>query len=237
MKSFTRIIIPGLLLVLGMTASATTLTVNSYILEAGEANGGGTGGEFGASLNGSQTVLDVYCIDFSDEFSWGAVYNNTSPNDLTLSTGANVSNTLLGTNTTWYNNFGGSYNGQDRYLMAAWLTTQYAPPSSAANDSIQLAIWELLDISTNLTNYNAASVTDVNDAIAWLNNLLLPANSAALTAFENRVTIYTDTAQSMQEFLSVASPVPEPSSVALMSIGCALIGLGAMRLRRKNVGR
>jgi hypothetical protein len=230
MKNFFISTVLGLLLAFGVTGSATTLTVNSYILQAGVTNYGGTGGEFGAYLNGNPaTVIDVYCVDFADVFSWGTLYNS-----LSVSTGTNVANTLLGNNTSWYSSLGGAtndtYNGQDRYAMAAYLTTLYAPPSSPANDAIQLAIWEIVDKSTSLNNYNSAAAADVTQAVNWFNSLTTP----QLTAFEGDITIYTDAPQGMQEFVSVTpwSPVPEPSSLVLVSMGGALIGLGALRRRR-----
>jgi hypothetical protein len=229
MKKLFSFALPTLLIAFGVTASATSLTITGTVLSAGVDNTGGTGGEFSGALNGNS--INVYCVDFSDAFGFNTVYDNTAPHNLTISSGTSVASTLLGSNTTWHDTLGGSYNGQARYAMAAYLTTQYAAPSSAANDAIQLAIWDMLDVSTSLNNYNAAALADVNAAKTWFASL----SAANLTAFENRISIYTDSNQKMQEFISVgpSTATPEPSSAALLGLGGSLIGLGSLRRRKK----
>jgi hypothetical protein len=212
-------------LALAASASATTLMINSAnpVIFAAGTIPITDGGEFRAILNGT-TNINVYCVDFSDQFVTGQLYN------VDLSTPPSISNARLGTNTTWEYTLGGSYSAVTRYMMAAYLTTQYAnAANSTVTNGIQDAIWAILDASTNLhLATNTAAMTEVTAATNWYNGI--SGNPSAVAAFDSRVRIYTDAGGNsgvMQEFVSVSSATPEPSSILLFAIGAALLSAGA----------
>jgi len=236
-----------LLLAFGVTASATTLQLSSTVLSAGTAPNGGTGGEFAGTLNGSVSI-DVYCIDFSDDFSWGTNYSiniNTIPPLTTNFT----DQTHLGDTTSWeYYNSNANYTALARYEMAGYLTTQYGA-SQSTNNVIQEAIWTLLDSGTSLSWCGGSSVcagtaenTDISNAYSaitsggWLSNhtvSIYTDNRSGCTAYglANGATAPSNPT-CMQEFVTVSSTVPEPSSFTLIGIGGALIGLGMFGHRK-----
>jgi hypothetical protein len=251
MNKLISFAIPGLLLTFGLTASATTLTVDSTILSAGTAPDGGHGGEFEAYLNGNPlNVADVYCIDFADAFSMNHTYS------VNLSTPLNLTNTHLGGYTgTWeYDN--GVYSTAQRYDMAGYLSTLLNSSNSpGANDAIVEAMWTLLDANTSLSPYDCHSETSSVCQTAVSNDISAAFSNLSSFLSGHTITIYTDADSSctasgnsgaaptkhgcMQEFIAVSSsspgnqsPVPEPSSFVLMGIGGALIGLGVLRQRK-----
>jgi len=238
MKKLLSLVIPSLI-AFSAVASATTLTINSTIFQAGPVPGGGFGGAFAGTLNGSVPVT-VYCIDIAEGFNFGQTYNiniNTIPPSSTNF----IQQTHLGDYTGNYQYFNGTYSTLQRYEMAGYLSTQYASAvTQAAKDAIQEAMWTLLDANIPLSYgcQNAGTCnTDITNAFSNLASFLS----------NHSVTIYTDARSActafgnngaapsasgcMQEFVTV-DPVPEPSSAALMSIGGALIGLGALRRRK-----
>lgn len=251
MKRLIKFSIPGLLLGFGLTASATTLTVTSSILSAGTAPDGGHGGEFGGYLNGNTAnVLDVYCIDFSDAFYWGQTYT------VNVSAPSNLANTHLGAYSgTWeYDN--GIYSAVQRYDMAGYLSTLLKSSSSqGANDAVAEAMWSLLDANVAITPYSCSGQSASACQTAVSNDISSAFSHLSSFLAANTIAIYTDSRSNctasgnsgaaptasgcMQEFIAVSpspgneSPVPEPSSVVLMGIGGALMGLGVLRRRKQ----
>jgi len=231
----------------GVTASATTLQMTGTDFTAGT-YGGGKGGEFTGTLNGS-SIVSVYCVDFADEFVMNRTYS-ININEIPPVTTSFVDQTHLGDYTGSWEYDNGTYNALQRYEMAGYLTTLYnSSNTQGTNDAIQDAIWSLLDANVALA-YSChgesasacqTSVTnDINAAGANLSNFVT----------DHTVTIYTESSPGctafgssgrastgsgcMQEFVSVTdpAPVPEPSSFVLMGIGGLLIGLGVLRRRK-----
>ncbi len=252
MKRLIRFAMPGLIVAFGFTASATTLTVDSTILSAGTAPDGGTGGEFGAYLNGDHaSVADVYCIDFSDAFRWNQTYT------VNVSTPANLVNTHLGGYTGAWEY--GNYSAIDRYEMAGVLASGLSSAASqGAKDAAVEAMWSLLDTGVSLAPYRCSGETSALCQTAVSNDITSAYTNLPGFLSDHAITIYTDanpgcTASGsagdapnahgcMQEFIAVsmsspgyASPVPEPSSFVLIGIGGALIVLA--RLGRRKVTR
>lgn len=213
-------------LAFAVSAQADSITVTGNVFSAGTTPGTG-GGEFVATLDGT-TTLNVYCIDFSDYFSFNQAYNTI------ISTPPSLSNTRLGSNIVWEYNLGGTYDATSRYLMAAHLTTQYATAgSSTVTNGIQDAIWAMLDVNTNLNlPSNTAALTEITAAKTWYSGI--SANPSALTGFESQVRFYTDAGGNngtLQEFVSVA---PEPSSLLMLLLGTALVCGGMYRKSAKT---
>jgi hypothetical protein len=246
MKRIAKFAICGVLALSGFTASATTLTVTSTIISAGTGPVGGHGGEFAADLNGNPAnVVDVYCIDFADDFTRNHVYtvNVSNPPILT--------NTHLGGYTGNWEYDNGIYSALQRYDMAGYLSTLIKSSSTqAANDAAVEAMWTLLDANTSLTPYSCSGLTSSACQTAISNDISSAFSNLASFLATNTITIYTDSRASctasgnsgraptasgcMQEFIAVSpsTAVPEPGSAVLLSVGGALIGLGALRQRK-----
>jgi hypothetical protein len=231
----------------GMGFASSILTL-SYNFSADTIGGG-----FNASLSGGPSNFEVYCVDYLNGEVSPENVNIEIPNlgqfDNGLATaryGTTTSflfNSLGGGGTTILSSgsqFGNSY---DRYVMAAWLTTQYnrSQPNSVTNDAIQSAIWTLLD-TNGQTFYNNAFGNDTPDTQAQVAGELQAAlnfmsNTTNFNNFAADVRIYTSTDTTPgnpfgggQEMISV---MPEPADLALVGTGLFLLGL----LRRHHKAR
>jgi hypothetical protein len=196
------------------------------------------GGEFMGSLDGAPAI-PMFCVDFNNYAIQGAMVN--------IDTAANISDTRFGTTTdtttfATFSNLG--ITALQRYVMAAWLTTQFNIPNGNMdpdNVGIQSAIWNLL----NVTGSGVAPVvgnesTWINNAKNWLTN---PADAIAVSTITSELRIYTDVRVAGlsipqrygpdtdgQEFIGL-TPTPEPVTYLLLGSGMLLMaGIG----RRKN---
>jgi PEP-CTERM motif len=214
MKKLFTFALPTLLVAFGVTASATTLVVNSSIF--GTTGGGGS---FAATLNGT-TPVTVFCVDDKDMFNYGTTYT------------VNV-NTFIGSGNIAQTRD----NNLTAYEEAGYLTSLYNTSVTGGNDAVQYAIWSLTQTTGTcdsncvalknqaLANYASFmsnhTITIYTDAQAGCQTLGAGSAAAGTTC--------------MQEFISTAptSGVPEPSSATLLGLGTGLIGLGALRRRNK----
>lgn len=161
----------------------------------------------GALPAASGPLTDIYCVDYFAHASVGENFN-------AFVTPLSMPGLLDGRSN------GGSAMAT-QYLMAAWLTTQFAVTPKGVGGinwwDIHATIWNLLnpaspDPTSNFWLTQAqAHYTDIN-----------PANFAVVHSFNPRV---------YQEFL-IPTPVPEPVTSTLLLGG--LLGMGASYLRRRR---
>ncbi len=195
------------------------------------------GGRFQGQVN-SGPVFDLFCIDYQNSI------NQTSYNAY-LSDSTDLSKTRYGTTSSFaYNPGSGTLTASDRYVLAAWLITQYTFPFSGGSPApttddfaIQNAIWTLLA----QTGAPAVPEPGLSGIATWINNAInfKNTNSAGFNTIKSnlRVLTSTDVAGSdtryksgQQEFLWVTNPVPEPSTYLMF--GAGLMALGLIRKRR-----
>jgi hypothetical protein len=238
MKLFSKAAVGGLLwLAFSAFAFGDTLTIT------GQTENVDDGGQFTAFLgsNTAQTLL-VYCVDFQNFTVFNSAYPvNISTPDVTNA--ASVMNTRYGTTPVADFTFDtGSLPAVQRYVMAAWLITQYNFSSGVTTNDLEIqnALWTLLNASgsTNWPGGDALGTgTYLTQAISWLGS----ETPAALAQFESGVKIYTDTTiastsipgrwtTGYQEMISVSS-VPEPGTLAMLGIGLLAIGLVGKRVK------
>ncbi len=243
MKWFSRAAVGGLLWLSFAAAFGDTL----YLRQSFNIDEGGQFSGYLAS-DPSQTLY-MYCVDYRNDFMPVIDVNVSTPLNI-----ADIANTRYGTTTTTTASTFSPVIGPsalDRYVMAAWLTTQYNFSTTNTNHdySIQNAIWELLDVQGKV-------FTDGGSVAQWIlnaENWEAAQSPAALSAFENEIRIYTavyvgantDLNQSdlynrysagpaglcllgdSQEMIGV---VPEPGTIAML--GAGLMALGFFGKRR-----
>ncbi len=254
MKSFNKVAVGGLL---WLAFSAAAFGDTLYLTQTENVD---QGGQFTGYLTSNPAAtLIMYCIDYRNE-----LVTPVSVNVTTLSDAAEVvANTRYGsTTTTTASTFDttvapSTYTAEQRYAMAAWLTTQYTFTSgvTSTDESIQGAIWGLLDVQ------QGSSFTNGGNVPAWVTNaenwLAAEISSGQLSSFESTVRIYTAsyvapitdlnqndsinryTAEGgsglyrdSQEMIGVVA-APEPATLAMM--GAGLLAIGLFRKRTKNV--
>ena len=254
LSNFCRVALAPLILTVTAAASPVTLQVTSYNFPLDQGGGGAT-----AILNGAH--VEIFCDDFAHNL---AIPSTHSANVTTMGTNADLSLTRFGGVTSWtaialagndsttladqnYLNSGAGDTSSARYAMAAYLVSFYSIPggSNTANNTLQEAIWTLLDPNAEGTvpNPNHRQVTDdLKAAVAWYEGLNTPGNLSALNAFLSRFEIVSDATMTFDSGLGhrgfqeqiVMTPTPEPAESALMLAGLLLLG-GA--LRRKYTAR
>jgi hypothetical protein len=242
MKLFPRVAVGGLL---WLTFSAVMFGDTLYLSQSYNVE---QGGQFTGYLTSdpSQT-LTMYCVDYSNDL--------TVPAPVTVNDLAELSDTRYGTTTSFSNPDTASdgLSATERYVLAAYLTTQFElvpSPSNAVvtlNDNIQGAIWNLLDVNGAVHSDGG----EITDAVNWYN----AQTPSALSAFESKIVIYSPAglagdnnltlgtagnryttggpngAQDTQEMIGLITTTPEPQTLAML--GAGLLALGLMRKRRK----
>ena len=240
MKWFPKVALGGLLWLTFSTAmfGDTLYLSQSYNVDSG--------GQFMGYLTSNPTnELTMYCVDYLNQL--------TSPAPVNVNDLAELSDTRYGTTPT------ASFSNPDsasvgltalqRYVLAAWLTTQYqlvpSPPAAIVtlNDNIQGAIWDLLDVN----GQNFSDGGEIGSAKSWYG----AQSSTALAAFESQIVIYTpigvatdnnlvygsagnryQTAGSQQDSQEMIGVTPEPATLAML--GAGLLAIGLYRKHRKD---
>lgn len=194
--------------------------------------GGLGGGRFGGYLGGDP--VHVYCIDFGHYFQFGKPYLV----DVTPLYGDIASETRYGSiGLGSWNYANNQFTALQRYMMAAWLTTQYVPFIANWNNSnsqyqakgIQSAIWALLDpqgvphppTAGNRDHWLQAAISIIG----------LPDYDDPTDPFYRYFRVVSPqypTANTPQEFLIVVTP--EPGSLWLLA-GALACAAGARRFR------
>ena len=135
-----------------------------------------------------------------------------------------------------------------RYQMAGYLVSQYnvADGSNAANNNIQMAIWELLDPASYKTNPMSLNPSaQPTEALEMAADWYQATNETAREAYLQNYRIVSDATMTCPTggcvsnsllpmvggFQEQISAVPEPGSLSLLAIGAIGIALGARRRR------
>jgi hypothetical protein len=176
-----------------------------------------------ATVNGVSTT--IYCDDFANSVSSGQSY---SANETNLGSG-NLSLTRYGSVTENLQTQSGSqsFNSQQVYEMAAWLTTQFAS-NAPANGNIQDTLWDLFDQTTG------ANAAPKPSSTSWL--FSAEQNYASVNA--SNFTILTNVNETasgkgqVQEFIMGTPEIaqaPEPASMGLLGLGMIMLSIFGRR--------
>jgi hypothetical protein len=248
MKWFTKVAVGGLLwLTFGAAAFGSTLYITGQpenVLE---------GGQFLANLGNPAQSFYIYCVDFQNFEVSPEQVDISTPNTSTpdVATGFDgLANTRYGavpTSAFTYDGTGpGALNSAQRYVMAAWLTTQYSFPGgtvTTADDEIQNAIWTLLNTTGSTAGFPYGDAAGTGTYLTQALTFITTTPSAALLQFESEIEIFTSTntvtyngsgwspVSGNQEMITV-NATPEPETLAMMGVG--LLALGLIRKRIKS---
>lgn len=238
-------------------AKADQLDTKSYNFQL---NGGGGGASAVLDL---QTQLEIYCNDFNNDIY--VPHSNYSANLTTFTqAGLNAGNTRFGEmatsafNAVTINDSDPSdateqstINGATalgRYQMAGYLVSQYnlAGGNNAANNNIQMAIWELLDpVSYTTTPLSLNPSAHPTDALEMAADWYAGTNETARETYLQDYRIVSDatmtcptggcvsnsSAPMVGGFQEQITYLPEPGSFSLLAIG--LIGVSFAARRRR----
>jgi hypothetical protein len=252
MKWFSKAAVSGLL---WLTFSATAV-FGSTLYITGQTESVNDGGQFLANLGNSAQSCYIYCVDLQNYTTSPEQVNISTPNTSTPDVGTSfdgLADTRYGavpTSAFTYDGTGATtLNSAQRYVMAAWLTTQYNFTSGVTtpDDEIQNAIWTLLNTTAKTrSNPNGTNGFPGGDAqgtgayLAQAYSFLTTTPSATLLQFESEIQIFTSTdtvtysgtgwnpVSGAQEMITVT---PEPATLAMM--GAGLLALGLIRRRIK----
>lgn len=221
-----KIFLIGTIAVAAVAAQLGAGTVNVQFIGAnGQTDSSGyLISPYTATINGVSTT--VYCDDFANTISTGQTYTanqtNLGAGNLSLTRYGTLSQTLQSESGTQ------TFNGQQLYEMAAWLTTQFIPNSSA-NGDIQDTLWDLFNPNSNNPNVKPPQPS----SNAWLfaaekNYSLI--NPSAFTILTNTGATFSGAGQ-VQEFIynTPVAQSPEPASMALLGIGLVLVSIVGRR--------
>jgi len=205
------------------------------------------------------TTLQLYCLDFNHDVNFGEqwpanLYAMTQSNSVNYQYGANnYANPIFVTDPNDPN-----FTIWDRYQAVAWLFSQEGPsPSGRALGVYEYAAWQLFLTTDNLAAYCDSLGTDAmgchsssygsgihdvsnghtfqQDVDAALTAAMNPANygSVDLSKWDVVTPIPAGQTNSVQEFLTPITPVPEPSTVVPLVLS-SLAGLIAYTRRRRG---
>jgi hypothetical protein len=167
----------------------------------------------------------AYCDDFANTDTPGETWQ---ANETNLANG-NLSNTRYGniSQTLTTPNGSATYDGQQLYEMAAWLTTQYGS-NAVNNGKIQDTIWDLF-------NPNAGDPS-VHPPVPGTNTWLFASEASygsIDTANFNIVTnispVTLSGAGQVQELLVA----PEPATMLLLGLGLMAVAIGGRRAMKR----
>jgi hypothetical protein len=213
---------------LAFAALATQLSAGTVSVTFIGANGqkdsaGNLISPYTASVNGVNTT--IYCDDFANHVSNGETYTanvtNLGSGNLSLTRYGAISNTLATQSGK------GTFDSQQLYEMAAWLTTQFSPNSSAGGD-IQDTIWDLFNPAGNPSVKPPAPSSN-----AWLfaaETNYSSINASSFSILTNTGATLSGTGQ-VQEFImgTNVAQAPEPASMGLLGLGMIFLSIVGRR--------
>lgn len=248
-------LITVVLLAFSAVASAgpvvNVLNTNTYNFAL---NGGGGGAS--AVLNGTENI-EIFCVDYANDIYVPA--QGYSAYLTTLTGGSDLDYTRFGNvaSSDWTQMNSSEIGTTDatiingatdlgRYQMAAYLVSQYnlAGGNSGSNNSIQQAIWDMLDPVGSFTPFYTLSTPSYLEAAAqWYNSMGGNSGSPGLNSFLANYRVVSDATMyscgtglalcgGFQEQITV---VPEPRHVAIWLMG--LFVVGSLMFRKLQAAR
>lgn len=171
----------------------------------------GQAGQFSGLLNGASFV--TFCTDLDQQLVFGTTYTDYSVVEGTTAGG-----------------FGARSGALDR--LFSYFAAQGYPSNPSTSAVAQTAVWEVLYETGATFNMTAGSFA-ATSGDATTSAALGAFNWAAVAA--TTITVHADRLYSRtQQDLVVLTPVPEPSTYALMLAGLAGIGFVARRRRTQR---
>ncbi len=222
---------------LAVTALAAQLGAGTVSVEFIGANGqkdssGYLISPYTATINGVSTT--VYCDDFANSIADGQTYTanetNLGSGNLSLTRYGSISQTLQTQSGTQ------TFDAQQLYEMAAWLTTQFTT-NGANNGNIQDTLWDLFNPNSNNPNIKPP-VPSTNSWLFAAEQNYTSINPSAFIILTNTSVAFTGSGQ-VQEFI-FGAPIaqsPEPASMALLGIGLILLSIFGKRKLNTNRDR
>jgi hypothetical protein len=163
----------------------------------------GAAGQFDASWNGASFA--TYCVDLQQYASFGATYSDYTRVDGATAWGAQKADDLA------------------KLITYVGMTPKYSTDSAM----VQAAIWEVVYEQGTAYSFTSGQVTASGldqPTQDWLNALDWNAVRQTVATYDIDALV----SPAHQDFV-VATPVPEPSTYAMMVGGLALVGFAARR--------